>query len=114
MSNLESVQISGVIAGTIWMPACLCWKNFSQKFTPDNKPFSREWNGLPDALQEITNDGDFSSCGVVDAYLVATYRVADNRVVMVQGEINLNAKALADFKASAEARDAYYEGDFNA
>lgn len=110
MKTLESIDIQGVLAGVIWMPSCHAWKHFNVKFTPEARPFSREWDGMRDALLHITNDGDFQSCGLAEAWLTATYRDGDNRRVVIGKEINLDAKLISDFKAKPETIDAYFDG----
>ena len=111
MKTLESITVSGVIAGKIWMPACYCWKDFNVKFTPDDRPFTRVWEGLPDALNHIVNDGDFQSCGVVDVHLAVAWRDGKD-VITRYSELNLEAKAISDFKATPEVCDAYFHSSF--
>lgn len=110
MKNLQSVEISGVLAGKIWMPSCYAWKDFSVKFTPDDRPFTREWHGLPDALDHITNDGDFQSAGIVEACIKVTWQEDNKRSTVLRNELNLDAKLLQDFKADPEDVDAYFFG----
>lgn len=113
MKNLESVTLYGTVAGRMWMPSCHAWKEFQVKLVPGGAHFAREWHGLRDALMEIANDGDFQSCGLVDAALIATYNTGPNRTTQIRGEINLDAKALADLKATPEAVDAYFNNSFD-
>ena len=111
MKTLESITISGVLAGKIWMPSNYAWKDFKVTFTPEHKPFSREWVGLPDALNHIVNDGDFQSCGVVDVHLAVAWRDGKD-VITRYSELNLEAKAISDFKATSEAVDAYFNSSW--
>lgn len=112
MKNLVSVRISGIIAGKIWMPSCYAWKDFSVKFTPDDRPFTREWDGMRDALDDITNDGDFSSVGIVEAAILVTWRSDRNTTITHAQGLNLGAKALRDFRADPRAAEAYFFGGF--
>jgi hypothetical protein len=90
------------------MPPVHGWKEFRVKFTPDDLPFSRPWSNLPDALDYITYDGDFQGCGLVDLWLEATWREG-NRRTSIHNKVNLNAKALKDFKATDSAVEAYFD-----
>lgn len=107
MKQLESITLSGTLTGKIWMPACYCRKDFKVEFTPEHRPFSRPWENLPDALDHITNDGDFQGCGLVDLWLEATWREG-NRRVSIHNKVNLDAKVLKDYKATEEAVEAYF------
>lgn len=62
----ERVVLSGQIAGTIWMPAVECWKEFDYTLKDDDT--------FRDALLRITNDGDFQSCGITYGYLEVVRR----------------------------------------
>lgn len=61
--NKFSVTISGTIGGKIWMPAVTCWKDFSYRMNQK----VRADETFRDAICNITNDGDFQSCEIVDA-----------------------------------------------
>lgn len=108
MKRLESITLSGTLAGKIWWPQDYASKDFSVTFTPEHRPFSRPWENLPDALDHITNDGDFQGCGLVDLWLEATWREG-NRRTSIHNKINLDAKVLKGFKASDSAVGAYFD-----
>lgn len=112
MKNLQSVEISGVLAGKIWMPSCYAWKDFNVKFVPGGYHFAREWHGMRDALCDITNDGDFQSAGIVEACIKVTWQENSKRSTVLRNELNLDAKLLQDFKADPKAVDAYFCGGF--
>lgn len=67
MKQLFEVTIVGTLIGNIWWPPSgeFC-KNIEMTFTPTQRPFTRQWSGLRDALLTITNDGDFQSCRLQD------------------------------------------------
>lgn len=69
MKQLSKIEISGCLEGIIWMPAVICEKEFSVTFTPDDRPFTREWTGLENAIDYITNDGDFQYCKIQYAWM---------------------------------------------
>jgi len=69
------ITLYGEIAGTIWMPALECSKEFHLELTriprksstrtyPGIAPRSMEITCLRDALLHLTNDGDFQSCAI--------------------------------------------------
>lgn len=69
------VQIIGTIGGRIWMPACVCSKQF--KVSNLEYPYTAlTENGrsvkatLRDMILMVTNDGDFQSCLIADATVV--------------------------------------------
>lgn len=110
MKNLVLIQISGILAGRMWMPAGYAWKEFNVKFVPSGHHFAREWHGMRDALDDITNDGDFSSVGIVEAMIKVTWRSDRNTTITRAQGLNLGAKALRDFKADPKAVEAYFFG----
>ena len=111
MKTLESITISGILVGKVWAPWVYAWKDFKVTFTPDDRPFTREWDGLPDALDHIVNDGDFQSCGVVDAQIKVTWKEGRDFITRYR-ELNLDAKAIAAFKATPDATEAYLYSDW--
>jgi hypothetical protein len=71
---MYEIKIVGTLVGNIWMPYEEYTKEFSVRFSPnEHQPFTSHWTGLRDAFLEITNDGDFSSCKVQEAYITVTY-----------------------------------------
>lgn len=80
MKQLETITISGQISGNIWMPCIECNKDFSVKFSPNNRPFTREWTDLRDAFLHITNDGDFRGCAVDYAFIDVTWIEGNKRI----------------------------------
>jgi hypothetical protein len=91
MTNImeTTITISGELRGKIWMPAIECTKEFKQKFSRDNRPFSYRIDNLRDALLHITNDGDFQSCALDYAVLTVTKEnpghTTRTRSVVLQG-----------------------------
>ncbi len=94
MKHLESITISGELRGNIWMPDCECTKDFTHTFAPKGRhnPFQKEWIDLREALLDITNDGDFQSCGIDYAYIETTWTETElngrNRRVSVGKYLN--------------------------
>ena len=69
------ITLYGEIAGSIWMPAVECTKEFHLELVriprtsrirtyPGIMPRSMEITCLRDALLRLTNDGDFQSCAI--------------------------------------------------
>ena len=82
------ITLYGEIAGTIWMPAVECSKEFhleliriprsSNTLTyPGITSRLMEITCLRDALLHLTNDGDFQSCSVTWARLEVTHTFGD-------------------------------------
>lgn len=77
----KEYHLTGVVEGTIWMPASKCWKEFSKWFSDQaQKPFRREWEGLEKAIDHIENDGDFQSCSVVILDITVLYHYKNKTV----------------------------------
>lgn len=110
MKNLVLIQISGILAGRMWMPADYAWKEFNVRFVPGGHHFAREWHGMRDALDDITNDGDFQSAGIVEAAILVTWRSDKNTTITRLQSLNLSAKLIEDFKADPKAAEAYFFG----
>lgn len=105
-----TASIHCTIAGHIWMPSTLCWKD-GIKLEFGQGPWKFEGN-LRDALLQITNDGDFQSCSVVDGSLklTRTTRLATSIITRTR-HFDLAffpsiADCLADEKAQEEYQDA--------
>ena len=66
-----SVEVRGIIAGRIWMPAATCGKPFkvlNQKYPHRaGDDLQNERATLRDMVLRVTNNGDFQSCQVIDA-----------------------------------------------
>ena len=82
------ITLYGEIAGTIWMPAVECSKEFhleliriprtsTTRTYPGIAPRSMEITCLRDALLHITNDGDFQSCSINWARLEVSHYFGD-------------------------------------
>jgi len=82
------ITFYGEIAGTIWMPAVECTKEFHLELTriprnsntrtyPGIAPRSMEIICLRDALLHLTNDGDFQSCAITWARLEVSHYFGD-------------------------------------
>ena len=82
------ITLYGEIAGTIWMPAVECSKEFHLELTriprssstrtyPGIAPRSMEITCLRDALLHLTNDGDFQSCAITWARLEVSHTFGD-------------------------------------
>lgn len=67
---MKTITLAGTLRGTIWMPAVECTKEFAVKFSPEDRPFTRKWTGLADALDHVTNDGDFQNCQIENMVMV--------------------------------------------
>jgi len=82
------ITLYGEIAGTIWMPAVECCKEFhielkrtprtsTTRTYPGIAPRSMEITCLRDALLYLTNDGDFQSCAINWAMLEVSHYLGD-------------------------------------
>ena len=82
------ITLYGEVAGSIWMPAVECTKEFRLELirTPRNSktrtypgiaPRSMEITCLRDALLHLTNDGDFQSCAITWARLEVSHYLGD-------------------------------------
>lgn len=70
----NTIRFYGEVAGTIWMPAAECTKEFDVKLVriarnattrvAHSHGWPMEISELRDALLTITNDGDFQSCSI--------------------------------------------------
>ena len=84
----KTITLYGEVAGTIWMPAVECTKEFHLELTriprhsktrtyPGIAPRSMEITCLRDALLHLTNDGDFQSCAITWAVLEVSHYSGD-------------------------------------
>jgi hypothetical protein len=82
------ITLYGEIAGTIWMPAVECSKEFhleliriprksSNRTYPGIAPCSMQITCLRDVLLHLTNDGDFQSCSITWARLKVSHTSGD-------------------------------------
>jgi len=82
------ITLYGEIAGTIWMPAVECSKEFHLELIrvprtsrirtyPGIVPRSMEITRLRDALLHLLNDGDFQSCAIDWARLEVSHYLGD-------------------------------------
>ncbi len=82
------ITLYGEIAGTIWMPAVECSKEFHLELTriprtsstrtyPGIAPRSMEITCLRDALLHLINDGDFQTCTINWARLEVSHIFGD-------------------------------------
>ena len=82
------ITLYGEIAGTIWMPAVECSKDFylelvriprtsNTRTYPGIAPRSMKITCLRDALLHLTNDGDFQSCAINWARLEVSHTFGD-------------------------------------
>jgi len=80
----KTITLYGEVAGTIWMPAVECAKEFRLELNriprhsttrtyPGIAPRSMEITCLRDALLHVTNDGDFQSCAITWAVLEVSH-----------------------------------------
>lgn len=103
------IVLSGVKVGTIWMPAATCHKEFRETYTHDERPFSRPWHGLRDALCDIVNDGDFRSCDIADCIL-EVHRPIPNGHTITYHEIK-RCKAISDVYDPSRMDDVLHDCD---
>lgn len=84
----SKITLYGEVAGTIWMPAVECSKEFQLELAriprksttrtyPGIAPRTMEITCLRDALLHLTNDGDFQSCAINWARLEVSYTFGD-------------------------------------
>ncbi len=85
----KTITLYGEVAGTIWMPAVECTKEFHLELTriprnsttstyPGIAPRSVEITCLRDALLHVTNDGDFQACAITWAVLEVSHSFGDD------------------------------------
>lgn len=71
-----SVEIMGRIGGSIWWPygyQGTIWKDF--------RHVCNDFSCLRDVILEITNDGDFEDCNIIEGTIKATLIKPNRRVV---------------------------------
>jgi hypothetical protein len=73
----------GTIQGKIWMPSCICEKEFSIKFSREDVPFRVKFETLEDIKNHITNDGDFQSCEIIGGILIVTMHYSNRTIERV-------------------------------
>lgn len=82
----ESITVQGTMQGALWWPIGEHFtKQFSEKFTRVQTLNSHEWNGIREALSQITNDGD--SCGgdlVLECSLTIVYKNLFNHAKIIR------------------------------
>lgn len=82
------ITLMGELAGTIWLPAVECTKEFHLELVriprtsrirtyPGIMPRTMEITCLRDALLHLTNDGDFQSCAINWARLEVSHTFGD-------------------------------------
>jgi hypothetical protein len=81
----NSIKMVGTLQGNTWSMG-ECTKEFKYTFTENQQPFSFEWQGLDQALQRITNDGDFQFCRVRECWIETAYR-SGNKTVIIDKEL---------------------------
>jgi len=89
------------IAGDIWMPQTLCWKDVKLtdfRYSDGSQP------SLRDMVLQATNNGDFQSCGLVDAYVLIRHYRRD-RVVEKRLFLSPESLTISDCWASEVVRD---------
>ena len=73
---MRQYRIFGYVGGEIWMPSELCWKRFDTgwftweegpTYTPPRNGFPGTYPDYRTVLLDIVGDGDFQSCGIVQA-----------------------------------------------
>ena len=90
MKILDSILLSGTLIGRGWWPQQLLTKEFQVKFSAQPRPFTRDWEGLREALLHLTNDGDFQSSMILDEiHMSVTWLVVRN------GEIKQRINSIA-------------------
>jgi hypothetical protein len=93
--ELDHIVISGTISGEIWWSG-KAWKQFEVTYTPEpHRVFTRPWNGLREAVCDITNDGNFQHCKIDSATLTAVYYQGSKQIVK-SNEINRKGKLVED------------------
>ena len=83
MNSTVSVRLTGQVVGRIWMPATEAWKDFDLTFEKGsfgNIRLSRQIESLGEALEQITNDGDFQSCRIGNCYMTVSYCKGSRKV----------------------------------
>ena len=109
------ITLYGEIAGTIWMPAVECSKEFQLELVriprtstthtyPGIAPRSMEISCLRDALLHLTGDGDFQSCSINWARLEVSHYFGDE----TRGTRTLKARTRVwDLRGEGENADCF-------
>ncbi len=86
MEKTVSIKIVGFLVGDIWMPKTECWKEFKYDITREQARFAPgEKLTLREHAIRATNDGDFQSCEMGDAFLVIeTARILKSGTVVTR------------------------------
>ena len=88
MRTKTKITLTGELAGTIWMPAVECTKEFHLELIriprtstirtyPGIMPRSMEITCLRDVLLHLISDGDFQSCAINWARLEVSHTFGD-------------------------------------
>lgn len=93
--KLVSVEINATLTGYIWWPQIPATTQKSEKFTPEQRPFTFPWTGLRDAIDHITMSGDFQTAYIRAAWMTVTWTDGKNTITRTV-EV-LPCKLIADY-----------------
>ena len=104
-----AATIYATIAGHIWQPCSLCWKD-GIKLQFGHGPW--KFGGtLRDAALSISNDGDFQSCSIVEGELVLERMKQTGTSTITRTRVFPLAffPSIADCMASEAETEAYFD-----
>lgn len=100
MNANTTIEVSARVIGRLWMPAALAFKGRREVFSVDDRPFTRQWSGMRDALLHLANDGDFQGAALADVRLTIKRKLpAGNGYIVTYHPVNMAARDIADLAA---------------
>lgn len=119
MKTERTYTLTGDLVGKIWMPAVTCAKPVSYRFSrvPKTQRFVTlsECATLQEALDRVTNDGDFQSAVLVNAAVTVEDRKGSRlsrRTFALTGKVDRENACYYGAEADAiAASDCYFGGD---
>ena len=100
MNANVTIEVHARVIGRFWMPAALAYKDNRAVFSVDDRPFTRQWSGMRDALLHLANDGDFQGAALADVQLTIKRELpTGNGYGVTYHRVNMAARAIADLAA---------------
>lgn len=98
--TVTTIEVSGGVTGTLWMPAVTGWKQVEARYTyrDDGQPFAPRADSLREALEDTIsrNDGDFQGGKLTGDTRIVIRRRAGNRTVSRVLYVDQFPQALAE------------------
>lgn len=100
MNANATIEIRARLIGRLWMPAALAFKDKREVFSVDDRPFTRQWSGMRDALLHLSNDGDFQGAALADVRITVKRKLpTGNGYIVTYHPVNMAARDIADLAA---------------